>query len=61
MPMSDLVSTIRVIDTDTHVVEPPDLWTSRVPVSATVGNRGITFSRVGTAFSFIAASAEPWS
>lgn len=22
---------IRVIDTDTHVTEPPDLWTSRVP------------------------------
>lgn len=22
---------IRVIDTDTHVVEPPDLWTSRLP------------------------------
>jgi predicted TIM-barrel fold metal-dependent hydrolase len=22
---------LRVIDTDTHVVEPPDLWTSRIP------------------------------
>lgn len=30
--MSDtLLSDIRVIDTDTHVTEPPDLWTSRMP------------------------------
>ena len=31
--MSDtlLVDDLRVIDTDTHVSEPPDLWTSRVP------------------------------
>jgi hypothetical protein len=54
MLMSDLVSTIHVIDTDTHVVKPPDLWTSRVPVSATVGTRGITFRQDRTAFSFIA-------
>jgi predicted TIM-barrel fold metal-dependent hydrolase len=33
MLMSDLLSTIHVIDTDTHVVEPPDLWTSRVPAA----------------------------
>jgi predicted TIM-barrel fold metal-dependent hydrolase len=26
-----LVAGIRVVDTDTHVVEPSDLWTSRVP------------------------------
>src|SRR3984893_6274644 len=31
--MTDMSSraAIRVIDTDTHVTEPPDLWTSRVP------------------------------
>src|SRR5688500_8113839 len=26
-----LLDEIRVIDTDTHVSEPPDLWTSRLP------------------------------
>ena len=25
-----MVRGIRVVDTDTHVTEPPDLWTSRV-------------------------------
>ncbi len=29
--MTDLFSRFRVIDTDTHVTEPADLWTSRVP------------------------------
>src|SRR6478752_2751171 len=28
---STVISQIRIIDTDTHVVEPPDLWTSRMP------------------------------
>jgi uncharacterized protein len=28
--VSSVVSQIPIIDTDTHVVEPPDLWTSRV-------------------------------
>jgi uncharacterized protein len=27
---TELVDQIRVIDTDTHLVEPPDLWTSRM-------------------------------
>ena len=27
---TELVDQIRVIDTDTHLVEPPDLWTSRI-------------------------------
>src|SRR4051812_35567654 len=32
-PMSTqaMLDTVRVIDTDTHVSEPPDLWTSRTP------------------------------
>src|SRR4051812_50063072 len=25
-----VINDIRIIDTDTHVVEPPDLWTSRL-------------------------------
>ncbi len=29
--MSDLFDRFRVIDTDTHITEPADLWTSRVP------------------------------
>jgi predicted TIM-barrel fold metal-dependent hydrolase len=29
--MSSALRDIPIIDTDTHVVEPPDLWTSRVP------------------------------
>ena len=28
--MTTPLTTIPIIDTDTHVVEPPDLWTSRV-------------------------------
>jgi uncharacterized protein len=28
-----VIEQIPVIDTDTHVVEPPDLWTSRLPAS----------------------------
>src|SRR4051794_35578035 len=28
--MSTTITEISIIDTDTHVVEPPDLWTSRV-------------------------------
>ena len=27
---SSTIDEIPIIDTDTHVVEPPDLWTSRV-------------------------------
>src|SRR5256885_16944931 len=27
---SSVIDQIRVIDTDTHLVEPPDLWTSRM-------------------------------
>ncbi|HWE55298.1 MAG TPA: amidohydrolase family protein [Acidimicrobiales bacterium] len=27
------LSTVKIVDTDTHVTEPPDLWTSRVPKS----------------------------
>lgn len=30
MPVSDITADIKVIDVDTHVVEPYDLWTSRV-------------------------------
>jgi predicted TIM-barrel fold metal-dependent hydrolase len=30
MADADVLTDIRVIDTDTHVTEPPDLWTSRV-------------------------------
>ncbi len=29
--MADLFDRFRVIDVDTHVTEPPDVWTSRVP------------------------------
>jgi predicted TIM-barrel fold metal-dependent hydrolase len=29
---SDVFAGIKVIDTDTHVIEPPDLWTSRLSV-----------------------------
>jgi predicted TIM-barrel fold metal-dependent hydrolase len=29
--LAEPLSSIRVIDTDTHVTEPPDLWTSRLP------------------------------
>ena len=25
-----LLDDIKMIDTDTHVIEPPDLWTSRI-------------------------------
>src|SRR5437899_448319 len=28
--VSPVIDHIRVIDTDTHLVEPPDLWTSRM-------------------------------
>lgn len=31
VPLSTALADIPVIDTDTHVTEPPDLWTSRVP------------------------------
>jgi len=27
------MSALKVIDTDSHVIEPPDLWTSRVSVA----------------------------
>ncbi len=30
--MNALVEEFQVIDTDTHIIEPPDLWTSRVSV-----------------------------
>ena len=30
-PGEPIASRLRVIDTDTHVIEPPDLWTSRMP------------------------------
>ncbi|MBO0831310.1 MAG: amidohydrolase, partial [Actinobacteria bacterium] len=29
--MTMIAERIPVIDTDTHVIEPPDLWTSRMP------------------------------
>jgi predicted TIM-barrel fold metal-dependent hydrolase len=29
--MTQIVDRIKVIDTDSHLVEPPDLWTSRLP------------------------------
>jgi predicted TIM-barrel fold metal-dependent hydrolase len=29
--MSSILDEIQIIDTDTHVQEPPDLWTARVP------------------------------
>jgi predicted TIM-barrel fold metal-dependent hydrolase len=29
--MTSVISQIKIIDSDTHVVEPPDLWTSRLP------------------------------
>jgi predicted TIM-barrel fold metal-dependent hydrolase len=29
-PVSDLLEQIKIIDTDTHIIEPYDLWTSRV-------------------------------
>jgi uncharacterized protein len=29
-PVSDLLDQIKIIDTDTHIIEPYDLWTSRV-------------------------------
>ncbi|GAA2454447.1 amidohydrolase family protein [Actinomadura vinacea] len=29
--MASVISEIEIIDTDTHVVEPPDLWSSRLP------------------------------
>jgi hypothetical protein len=28
--MPTVVQDIKVVDADTHVVEPPDLWTSRM-------------------------------
>jgi predicted TIM-barrel fold metal-dependent hydrolase len=31
MTVETVLSSIKLIDTDTHVQEPPDLWTSRVP------------------------------
>lgn len=31
--MTDLFDRFRVIDVDTHLTEPPDLWTSRVPAA----------------------------
>ena len=31
--MTDLFDRFAVIDVDTHLTEPPDLWTSRVPVA----------------------------
>ncbi len=30
MPDASVLSSIQVIDTDTHISEPADLWTSRV-------------------------------
>lgn len=29
--MKDFASRYHVVDADTHIIEPPDLWTSRVP------------------------------
>jgi hypothetical protein len=29
-PVSDPLDQIKIIDTDTHIIEPYDLWTSRV-------------------------------
>ncbi len=31
--MTDLFDRFAVIDVDTHLTEPPDLWTSRVPTA----------------------------
>ena len=31
--MTDLFDRFAVIDVDTHLTEPPDLWTSRVPAA----------------------------
>ena len=31
MAAKSLMSTVSVVDSDTHVVEPPDLWTARLP------------------------------
>lgn len=30
-PITSLLERVRVHDVDTHVTEPPDLWTSRLP------------------------------
>ncbi len=31
MVSATALSTIKIVDTDSHVIEPPDLWTSRTP------------------------------
>ena len=28
----DVVPSLKIIDTDTHLTEPMDLWTARIPV-----------------------------
>ena len=30
MPVSEVIDSVQIIDVDTHVTEPPDLWTSRM-------------------------------
>ena len=32
-PLKEVIGDTKVIDTDTHFTEPPDLWTSRAPAS----------------------------
>ena len=32
-PLKDVIGDAKVIDTDTHFTEPPDLWTSRAPAA----------------------------
>ena len=38
MTVSEIIDTVQIIDVDTHVTEPPDLWTSRMS-SAKWGDR----------------------
>ncbi len=32
-PIPEALRGIKIIDVDTHLTEPPDLWTSRVPAT----------------------------
>ncbi|MFT3854104.1 MAG: amidohydrolase family protein [Ilumatobacteraceae bacterium] len=31
MPTKELIDSLRIVDTDSHIIEEPDLWTSRLP------------------------------
>jgi predicted TIM-barrel fold metal-dependent hydrolase len=33
LPSSDLFQTVSIVDVDSHVTEPPDLWTARISVA----------------------------